>query len=564
MKTRSVLLYFPGYPFDPQVLTPSRPLASAAANLLEQGHETCILDYGTVETVARLVAGKPSAHVERIADDSMERAPSNPLQTLHMLWHLRAADRAFRELRSAYALDIARHLASLRGLHFVAFMLNTIDDVASTLAIIRPLREHSPRLKIVGFGEIAALFGGPLASERNGFDCLCMDDPETTLATLAERIDTPQLWAHIPNLAFADGGRVRVTHRDTTASLSALSAPVYEPDAYPALKAEQKIRVFTIDECRPSTSYSHAAPQPANDAPRVRSVGSVCNEMWRIGTLFGARAFHFTGEAAPASHVSAVAHELLRRGMSTVYTRACGVAHAVPATFPALYSSGCVAMSFPVDTGSQRLLDTVYGREFTITDVERVLRCSKSVGMFTIARFSYPCPADDYHTRAETLRVIERTKPHAAPVRFPNALPGSRWYADVERMGCPLDPSRSYRHFMAMGRKFPAARGAWTPVAKSAAGISEYEISSLHHGLVKEIEQRGVNASLPDEIVRLACIMGDAGREHEFGARVQRDFVRGDAMGIATLVDLVNEVACVSAKRMALRAQDAERLAVGN
>lgn len=58
--------------------------------------------------------------------------------------------------------------------------------------------------------------------------------------------------------------------------------------------------------------------------------------------------------------------------------------------------------------------------------------------------------------------------------------------------------------------------------------------------------------------------MGDAGREQEFAARVQRDFTRGDAMGIATLVDLVNEVACVSAKRMALKAPDAERIAVGN
>jgi hypothetical protein len=284
--------------------------------------------------------------------------------------------------------------------------------------------------------------------------------------------------------------------------------------------------------------------------------------MWRIGTLFGARAFHFTGEAAPASHVSAVAHELMRRGMSTIYTRASSISHAVPATFPALYSSGCVALSFPIDTGSQRLLDTYYGRDFTVTDVERILRCTRSIGMQAIAGFTYPAPADDYHTRAETLRIIERNKPHAAPVSFPSVRPGSRWFSDTG-MGYNVDPERLYRQCMATARKFPAVLSGGNDRYRGA-GLSECEATSLRQALVSDIEGLGVNASTPEEIVRLSCIMGSTGREQEFAARVQRDFARGDAMGVATLVDLVNETACVSAKRMALRAQDTERLAVGN
>jgi hypothetical protein len=521
------------------------------------------MDYGTAQTVARLVSGKASERVERIAGQHLSSSTNNPLQTLHMLWHMRGADRAFREQRTAYAREIANKLALQRGLHFIGFMMNTVEDLASTLAIVRPLREYCPRLKIVGFGEMPSMFPEQMAAERNAFDCLCTDDPEITLVALAERIDAAPLWTQIPNLAFSLGGRIRMTQRDRASSLSALASPAYEPDAYPALKAEQKIRVFTIDECRPVPSYSHAVARAEDDSLRVRSVASVCNEMWRIGTLFGARAFHFSGEAAPASHVGAVAHELMRRGMSTVYTRASSISHAVPATFPSLYSSGCVAMTFPVDTGSQRLLDHFYGRDFTITDVERVLRCVKSIGMYAIARFTYPSPADDYHTRAETLRVIERTKPHAAPVNYPGLVPGSRWSAEAQRMGFEYDASRLYRQSLAAGRKFPALTGV-SPTAHTNPALSEFEVATLHNELVNEIEHRGVCASLPDETVRLACIMGDAGREHAFAARVQREFVRGDAMGIATLVDLVNEVACVSAKRMALRAPDTERLAVGN
>ncbi|MCC6796128.1 MAG: hypothetical protein IT366_13495 [Candidatus Hydrogenedentes bacterium] len=562
MKTRSVLLYYPGFPFDPDVLTPSRPLAATAAVLLEQGHETRILDFGTAETVARLVRGKASARLERIADQDLAQPSLNPLQTLHTLWHMRGADRSFREQRSAYAREIAAQVTSIRGLHFAAFMMESIDDVISTLAIVRPLREYCPRLRIVGFGAITALFPESLLNERNAFDCLCIEDSETALAALAERIDTPQLWAAIPNLAFMRSGGIYLSPRDTGGSLSALSSPAYEPDAYPALRTEQKIRVFSIDECRPSAAYSHACAQTAAETPRVRSVASVCNEMWRIGTLFGARAFHFTGEAAPASHVSAVAHELMRRGMSTIYTRSVSISHAVPATFPGLATSGCVALSFPIDTGSQRLLDTYYGREFTITDVERVLRCAKSIGLHAIARFTYPTPEDDYHTRAETLRIIERNKPYAAPISFPSLRPGSRWFSDTG-MGYNVEPERYYYQSMTTARKFPVFAHAGHERYRGA-NLSECEAAALRQALVTDVERLGVNASTPDEIVRLSCVMGSTGREHEFAARVQRDFARGDAMGIATLVDLVNEVACVSAKRMALRAHDTERLAVGN
>lgn len=555
MKTRSILLYFPGYPFEIKTLTPSRQIASLAGSLLDQGHETLVLDYGTVSTVDRLVAGKPSRHIEKLADDLMEAAPANPLQTLHMLWHMRCADRAFREQRAAYALEIAEQLALRRGIHFAAFMMNTVEDVISTLAVVLPLRKRCPRLRIVGFGQMATHFCEHLLQKENGFDCLCLDDPETALVTLAERIDIPDLWPHLPNIVSARGGRTWMSPRDASTSLSTFPAPAYEPDVYPALKADQKIRVFTIDE------YSAS---PAGETPRVRSVASVCNEMWRIGTLFGARAFHFSAESAPASHISAVAHELLRRGMSTVYTRSCSIESAVPATFPVLYSSGCAAMSFPVVTGSQLLLDSFYGRNFTIADVERVLRCSKSIGMFTIARFTYPCPADDYHTRAETLRVIERTKPHAAPVGYSGIVPGARWDEDALPCGHVTDKFRGCRNIMASARKFPMMPGATPPPSHAAAGLDHHEIYALHHGLVRDIEQRGIVASVSEDALRLACIMGDPGRERDFGARLQRDFVRGDAMGIAALVDLVNEVACLSAKRMALNAPEAERLAVGN
>jgi len=564
MKTRSVLVRFPGYPFEPQALAPSRLLASVAGSLLDQGHETRILDYGTVETVLRLVEGRPSALASKIASIVAADQLGNPLQTLQLLWQMNSANRQFRERRAAFAREIAAHLATRPGLHFAAFMVNTVDDIASTLEIVKPLRAQRPKLKIIAFGTMADYFGAALARESNVFDCICVAETEAALVALAERIETPHLWCTIPNIAYCDGAQVRETSRDDMTSVSALPAPVYDPDAYPALKAEQKLRLFEIDDCRPASAEQCSRPDGETAAPRMRTVGAVCNEMWRVGTLFGARAFHFTGEIAPASHVSAIANEMLRRGISAVYTRSCNPAHAVPATFPSLFTSGCIALSFSIQTGSQRLLDRFYETGTTVTELERILKCSKQVGIFTIARFTFPCPEDDIHTRAETIRIIERTQPDAAPLSTPHVMPGSRWYNDAGRYGFGVDRAHYYERAVAAARKYPAAGQHWTNRPYRTGRWSEQEVAAQYRGLAKDIEQRGVPAMLSDEMMRMARIVADAGREAEFANRMQQDFIRGDAMGVATMVDTFNEVACVSAKRMALRAPDADRLAVGN
>ena len=47
MKTRSLLVYVPGIPFDLEAFCPQRRLAALAGSLVHEGHETQILDFGT-------------------------------------------------------------------------------------------------------------------------------------------------------------------------------------------------------------------------------------------------------------------------------------------------------------------------------------------------------------------------------------------------------------------------------------------------------------------------------------------------------------------------------------
>jgi hypothetical protein len=564
MKTRSVLVYFPGYPFDIKTLMPSRILASAAGCLLDAGHATRVCDYGTVNWIEGLLEGKLS-DLSRSVSESVSADPGiNPLHTLHTLWQIRAADKFLSRKLVAQCDQIAERLVSQRGLHFAAFMIQTVEDLRFASKIAQRLQADRPKMRVVAFGPVVDLFAATIVRDYREFDCLCVGDIELSLVAFAEKVDMPEAWSTIPNIHFHNGsGPAAGGHRDGL-GLGNYPAPAYEPDTYPALRAGQKLKLFELEDNR-GTGVGHALPRPLGVAPvRMKPVAAVCNEMWRIATLYGARAFSFCGAEATASHMTAVAHELLRRGMDVIYSRSSMSRGMVPAMFGVLKTSGCEVMSFAVDTGSQRLLDDFYGRTVTVTELESVIRASRSAAIYTIAQLTYPCPADDYHTRAESIRLIERTRPDAAPVEAPRVLPHSEWFDRHEAFGFRFRPERLLARTVVNARKFPMAPSLWQGVPFTMDGLSLSQIVGEHRRMVEEFERRGILASAPADLIRLARMAGYERRERRFVSRVQEDLMSGDSAGIATLVDQFNEAVCVPAKGVALKPYDPSRLVVGN
>jgi hypothetical protein len=564
MKTRSVLVYFPGYPFDIKALMPSRALAAAAGCLLDAGHATRVCDYGTVNWIEGLLEGKISDLSRSVSESVLADPGINPLHTLHTLWQIRATDKLLARKLVAQCDEIAERLVNQRGLHFAGLMIQTVEDLRYASRIAQRLHADRPKLRVVAFGPVVDLFAESIMRDFREFDCLCVGDVELGLVAFAEKVDMPEAWPAIPNICYRSGNSVVVGERRDGLGLGNYPAPAYEPDTYPALRAGQKLKLFELEDNR-GTSAGHASPRPLGGAPlRMKPVSAVCNEMWRIATLFGARAFNLCGTEATASHMTAVAHELLRRRMDVVYSRACASRGMVPAMFGALKTSGCKVMSFSVDSGSQRLLDDYYGRTVTVTELESVIRACRSAGIYTIAQLTYPCPADDYHTRAESIRLIERTRPDAAPVEVPRVLPHSEWFERSTHYGFRFRSEHLLARTVASARKFPMAPHLWPGVPFAMANLSPSQIVGEQRSMVEEFERRGILASAPADLIRLARMAGYDRRERQFVVRVQQDLLRGDSAGIATLVDQFNEAVCVPAKGVALKPYDPSRLVVGN
>ncbi len=565
MKTRSILVRCPGYPVTFAALAPDRHLAALAASLLGAEHWTQVWDYGTVEVFERLFPSKWRETAQRLADGWLGESVVEPRAGVPR--RLRGLRRAFEARHAQLCATIADELASVRDLDFVVFAVHHKEELHGVRQLALRLREKRPSLRLIATGTWLDVHGEVLAQSGRAdvFDCLCVGDCELALVELAERIGRPEAWAPIPNLAPTAVGSRHLSARRNEECLDSFPEPVYTLDAYPALHDSTKVKLFTLEDSRGCAEACHACPQPAlsEECVRLHSVRATCDEMVQLGRLHGARTFRFTGAGTPVFHVQTIAQAIVARRMAVCYSRPVQLCYARPDIAGTLRASGCQACSIRVDTGSQRLLDDYYARGFGVTQAEEVLRACVAADIFTVAQFVYPCPADDYHSRAETSRIINRTRPHAVEIGLPQVTPGSDWYCWAEDFGFRIAPQRYIRWITDSYAEFPAP--GFSPALPYRVGERSSKKAVRENAeLISEISKRGIATSVSAELALIARVAGQAGQEREFSRQTLRQFFTGDAAGLAGQVECFNRRACVPPDTMVYRPFTPVSAAVGN
>lgn len=585
MKTRSLLVNYPGYPFDLESLLPVHEFACVAGCLVDAGHFTQICDYATPDVMAYLYPCEAKDTANLLADHLYNESGVNPLATISLLMRLRGTDAAYRDRHHRLTEQLARKLARKRGLDFIVFRITASDDLDGVAELSARLKESLPGVVMLAAGALVNAFPDQILKTAEHIDCLCLGELEMVFPALAECIHEPDLWCGLPNLVYRKGHQLVHTGRRVVEDFRTVPSPAYLHDNYPALASGRKLMLFRVEDSRGCASRCHSCPESATGDLRAQAVRAGCRtkpasqvgeEVRRLMTYYGAQVFEITGPGTPPAHAGAVANTLTGQSTAAVYARqvhsgfADGAgallerADACTSFFRRLAQSGCIALSFQVDTGSQRLLDDYYARGLGVTRVERVLGAARESGMATVMGFTYPSPADDYHTKAETLRLVARTKPDAAIVRLPVLLPGSAWYAESARFGYWFTTGRFEARAARQRTRFPMPRDRWTSMPFQLGRMSASQVTAEHEQLIREIEQTGVIASGPSELPLLARVMGYAGQTGDLVRRVRRQFVTGDVAEVADLITRYNEAASVRTKISALRPYASLRLAVGN
>ncbi|MBI5092644.1 MAG: hypothetical protein HZB26_09415 [Candidatus Hydrogenedentes bacterium] len=547
MDTRSLLIRFPAFPFSFCDLTPDSELARLAASLIDAGHSAEIADFGTVAVLDRLFPHEHQASLQSLLDRADKSSAWNPLAGLISAWRTHGAAECYRSKRDSLCTDIAREIAGRRDVRVVAFKVDSVGNIDTVHRIAREIRSTNSRTILVGVGKNVELAQNQFLGSSGPLDALLLSDASEALIELVSHGDGPVDWSVAPNALYRCNGEIRRSARTASVQfLDIFPTPNYSREVYPTASNGEKARVFTIEE--------RSGPARAKPAagPSGKAVSAPARELVQLHALYGATAFHIDAGSSSHDQLRALVREVLFRRLRLSFSMNAAVENVDAIVLAALKSSGCRALGLDTPSGSQRLLMDYYQRPFGVTQLEQALRASKAAGLYTVAHLTYPSPHDDYHTEAETLRVLDRTRPHAAPIHpvGPKLSAASRYEPPGARPR-NLRPEVVY----AMGTAWDWLRET-EPVSVSPC--------AARRTLAEAIEKRRISARVTEYTALLASLAGYSGLEDEFWRIVQRQFFSGDCAGIATWIGALNEAACDPARACAAEPWGQIQSAVGN
>ncbi|PTD94754.1 hypothetical protein C9439_00825 [archaeon SCG-AAA382B04] len=101
-----------------------------------------------------------------------------------------------------------------------------------------------------------------------------------------------------------------------------------------------------------------------------------------------------------------------------------------------MHKSGCSGIEFGVETGSQRVLDSI-NKDITVNRVKEVVKIANEIGFNTLCSFMFPLPEDDRESIRETVGFMKELKGMGANLimSFTTPYPGTFLYENADDIG---------------------------------------------------------------------------------------------------------------------------------
>jgi anaerobic magnesium-protoporphyrin IX monomethyl ester cyclase len=101
----------------------------------------------------------------------------------------------------------------------------------------------------------------------------------------------------------------------------------------------------------------------------------------------------------------------------------------------AMKQAGCIRAAFGVESGNQRILDSVVDKHLTLDQVRSAFRAARTVGMETIGFFIVGLPGETEQTMEDTIRFACELDPVVANFSIATPFPGTQMYETVQAQG---------------------------------------------------------------------------------------------------------------------------------
>lgn len=429
-----IFVYAPANLKNIKSFTPKRSIAVMSQILQDNNVSTTIYDFGIPEAI--------QFYSNNTTENKLNKNTISGKKINNWFSKILGGGGQKKDIKNSYLLWVYQNIKISSGTLCILFWVENREDLIIARALANEIRKNETgnRIHIIGAGPYFNHTGPYVITCIPEFNGILINYYELSVVPLWERLVSGADLSSVPNYIYVGGGEIRIGPVNRLLTLDDLPIPSY--DNYGALEIGGKLNIFTLEQVRDGR-LSYADPYTLKHYTNV-STENLLEEIGKLREKFSTWTFHIEGEMANSSDVQSLSLSLLKSPYFITYSRNFHCSNIQGDWVHSLHLSGCRAISVNVPTGSQRLLSKYYGIMRTISSLETAISAFVSSNFFTTVQCSYPCPEEDRHTFAETLRFIKRARPDSVQVSPVFLWPDSMWWENLESFNFSVNSSEYF------------------------------------------------------------------------------------------------------------------------
>lgn len=289
------------------------------------------------------------------------------------------------------------------------------------------IKRHHPKAHVVVGGPHATPLGPELLAHYPNVDTVCLGESDVTFLELVSRLSKGLDAKAIAGTVYRDDGRViTAPERKNVNDLDALASPQEYFDTHIMMTSRGCPWACTF--CGAETSWGRGF--------RANSIDYVLSAMEKVTSRLPVRMIQIKDDTFTTNkkRVLEMCRKMRERNLGFFWSCDTRVDLLSDELLREMRLAGCQRLSLGVESGSQEILDKI-DKKITPQEIIESTELAKKYGIKVRYYMMLGNRGETKETFAETLRFLDRAKPHEYVFSCLSIYPGTRDFYDAEKAG---------------------------------------------------------------------------------------------------------------------------------
>ncbi|UCD20843.1 MAG: cobalamin-dependent protein [archaeon] len=313
--------------------------------------------------------------------------------------------------------------------------------------IVKRIKEINPEIKIVAGGPHATLMPDDFFKNQLA-EIVVIGEGEETMFELIQVFEGKMNLKDVKGIAYLEKGKMKVTKsRPWIQDLDSLPFPdrdivdieKYNQGIYQKMFGKLSIPILGSRSCPYNCANCMPALRKIAGTYRQRSPENLKEELKELIKRYGIRKFDFSDNEVSTdrewlSKVCDVMKEL-----NITWTGGCRINTMDSEILKKMRESGCDLIFFGIESGSQRVLNEVIGKNFTLQKARDTVNEAQKLGIRTCCSFMICIPGEKKEEIDDTINFALSLNSEKVFMNIANSVPHTRFHFNFEKHNPGLD-----------------------------------------------------------------------------------------------------------------------------